>query len=136
MQDLKKKAKLREKFAVEDDWVMPFEVIPIIDIPEFGDKAAVKVLNVTVIAIRSCRLQRHIWGVASMVSRPRLTPAHERELLLFQCLLPPGKETSRKRLKFQDKSLRAVKHQQRGRYTQWRVPGASRSTSVPVHAIG
>lgn len=43
IQDLKKKAKLREKFAVEDDWVLPYEVIPIIDIPEFGDKAAVKV---------------------------------------------------------------------------------------------
>lgn len=42
MQDLKKKEKFREKFAVEDDWVLPFEVVPIIDIPGFGDKAAVK----------------------------------------------------------------------------------------------
>lgn len=32
-QDLKKKPKLREKFGVQDDWVLPFEVIPIIDIP-------------------------------------------------------------------------------------------------------
>jgi leucyl-tRNA synthetase len=30
---LKKKPKLREKFHVHDDWVMPFEVVPIIDIP-------------------------------------------------------------------------------------------------------
>ena len=42
VQDLKKKEKLREKFAVEDDWVLPLEVVPIIDIPGFGDKAAVK----------------------------------------------------------------------------------------------
>jgi hypothetical protein len=40
LQDLKKKPKLREKYGVADDWVMPFEVIPIIDIPGFGDKAA------------------------------------------------------------------------------------------------
>jgi len=38
--DLKKKPKLREKFGVQDDWVMPFEVIPIIDIPGYGNKAA------------------------------------------------------------------------------------------------
>jgi hypothetical protein len=40
LQDLKKKPKLREKYGVADDWVLPFEVIPIIDIPGFGDKAA------------------------------------------------------------------------------------------------
>jgi hypothetical protein len=39
-QDLKKKPKLREKYGVADEWVMPFEVIPIIDIPGFGDMAA------------------------------------------------------------------------------------------------
>lgn len=43
MQDLKKKQKFREKFSVQDDWVLPFEVVPIIDIPGYGDKAAVKV---------------------------------------------------------------------------------------------
>ncbi|CAI7866339.1 unnamed protein product, partial [Closterium sp. NIES-54] len=31
------------KFNVKDEWVLPFEVIPIINIPEFGDAAAVKV---------------------------------------------------------------------------------------------
>eukprot|EP00879_Flechtneria_rotunda_P018430 GHRR01019333.1.p1 GENE.GHRR01019333.1~~GHRR01019333.1.p1 ORF type:complete len:538 (+),score=194.02 GHRR01019333.1:1032-2645(+) len=40
LQDLKKKPKLREKYGVADEWVMPFEVIPIIDIPGFGDCAA------------------------------------------------------------------------------------------------
>ncbi|KAG2427994.1 hypothetical protein HXX76_011980 [Chlamydomonas incerta] len=43
LQDLKKKPKLREKYGVADEWVLPFEVIPIIDIPGFGNQAAVKV---------------------------------------------------------------------------------------------
>ena len=38
--DLKKKPKLREKYGVLDEWVLPLEVIPIIDIPGYGDKAA------------------------------------------------------------------------------------------------
>uniref|UniRef100_A0A383W6K7 leucine--tRNA ligase n=1 Tax=Tetradesmus obliquus TaxID=3088 RepID=A0A383W6K7_TETOB len=38
--DLKKKPKLREKYGIADEWVMPFEVLPIIDIPGFGDCAA------------------------------------------------------------------------------------------------
>lgn len=42
-QDLKKKPKLREKYNVKDEWVLPFEVIPIIEIPDFGNMAAVKV---------------------------------------------------------------------------------------------
>eukprot|EP01025_Chloroclados_australasicus_P057390 TRINITY_DN714_c1_g2_i3.p1 TRINITY_DN714_c1_g2~~TRINITY_DN714_c1_g2_i3.p1 ORF type:complete len:726 (+),score=86.15 TRINITY_DN714_c1_g2_i3:778-2955(+) len=40
LQDLKNKPKLREKFNVEDQWILPFDVIPIINIPEFGDKSA------------------------------------------------------------------------------------------------
>ncbi|KAL5719855.1 leucine--tRNA ligase [Ranunculus cassubicifolius] len=40
LHDLKKKQGLREKYGVKDEWVLPFEVIPIINIPEFGDKAA------------------------------------------------------------------------------------------------
>lgn len=43
LQDLKKKPALREKFGVKDEWVLPFEVIPIINIPGFGDVAAEKV---------------------------------------------------------------------------------------------
>lgn len=40
LQDLKKKPKLREKYGIADEWVMPYDVIPIIDIPGFGDVAA------------------------------------------------------------------------------------------------
>lgn len=42
LQDLKKKPKLREKYHVKDEWVLPFEVIPIIEIPGYGNMAAVK----------------------------------------------------------------------------------------------
>ncbi|KAJ6394930.1 hypothetical protein OIU77_024027 [Salix suchowensis] len=40
---LKAKPAFREKFGVKDEWVVPFEIVPIINIPEFGDKAAEKV---------------------------------------------------------------------------------------------
>ncbi|RRT66702.1 hypothetical protein B296_00039985 [Ensete ventricosum] len=43
LQDLKSKPALRSKFGVKDERVLPFEVIPIINIPEFGDKSAEKV---------------------------------------------------------------------------------------------
>lgn len=43
MKDLKSKPALRQKFKVKDEWVMPFEIIPIINIPGFGDVAAEKV---------------------------------------------------------------------------------------------
>ncbi|KVH87486.1 Aminoacyl-tRNA synthetase, class 1a, anticodon-binding [Cynara cardunculus var. scolymus] len=41
--DLKAKAPFRAKFGVKDEWVLPFEVIPIISHPEFGDKSAEKI---------------------------------------------------------------------------------------------
>ena len=41
--DLKTKEKFRELYNVKEEWVKDFEVVPIIDIPELGDKAAVTV---------------------------------------------------------------------------------------------
>ncbi|XP_058097646.1 leucine--tRNA ligase, cytoplasmic-like [Magnolia sinica] len=43
LHDLKSKPALRSKFGVKDEWVLPFEVVPIINIPEYGDKSAEKV---------------------------------------------------------------------------------------------
>ncbi|KAJ0976414.1 hypothetical protein J5N97_018379 [Dioscorea zingiberensis] len=43
LQDLKSKPALRSKFGVKDEWVLPYEVIPVINNPGFGDKAAEKV---------------------------------------------------------------------------------------------
>ncbi|KAF2075235.1 hypothetical protein CYY_003453 [Polysphondylium violaceum] len=42
LQDLKLKAPLRAKFGIKDEWVLPFEVIPIIDIPGYSNTSAVK----------------------------------------------------------------------------------------------
>ncbi|KAG6781884.1 hypothetical protein POTOM_011269 [Populus tomentosa] len=40
---LKAKPAFREKYGVKDEWVVPFEIVPIINIPDLGDKAAEKV---------------------------------------------------------------------------------------------
>ncbi|XP_058810679.1 leucine--tRNA ligase, cytoplasmic [Phymastichus coffea] len=41
--DLKKKQPLREKYGIKDHMVLPYEPIPILEIPELGNLAAVKV---------------------------------------------------------------------------------------------
>ncbi|GHP08052.1 hypothetical protein PPROV_000679400 [Pycnococcus provasolii] len=43
LRDLKEKPAFREKYGIKDEMIMPFEVIPIINIPEFGDTSAIKV---------------------------------------------------------------------------------------------
>ncbi|KAF2293936.1 hypothetical protein GH714_005832 [Hevea brasiliensis] len=43
LHDLKVKPAFRAKYGVKDEWVMPFDIVPIIDIPEYGDRAAEKV---------------------------------------------------------------------------------------------
>jgi leucyl-tRNA synthetase len=40
LHDLKSKPAFREKFGVKDEWVLPFEVLPIIEVPPFGNKCA------------------------------------------------------------------------------------------------
>lgn len=42
LMDLKKKPDLRQKFGVKDEWILPFEPIPIIETPGFGSLAAVE----------------------------------------------------------------------------------------------
>lgn len=42
LMDLKEKTALRSKFSLEDEWVLPYEPIPIIETPGFGTLAAVE----------------------------------------------------------------------------------------------
>lgn len=43
--DLKKKQAFREKYSIADEMVLPFDPIPIIDVPEFGNLSAVTVYD-------------------------------------------------------------------------------------------
>lgn len=45
LRDLKKKKPLREKYAVTDDMVLPFEPVSIVNVPGFGDLSAVTVCD-------------------------------------------------------------------------------------------
>ncbi|KAK4523936.1 hypothetical protein GAYE_SCF00G1834 [Galdieria yellowstonensis] len=38
--DLKEKVGLREKFHLKNEWIFPFEPVPVVDVPTFGDLSA------------------------------------------------------------------------------------------------
>jgi leucyl-tRNA synthetase len=45
LRDLQTKKGLREKYNIEEEWCIPFEPVPIIEIPEMGNLAAVKIVE-------------------------------------------------------------------------------------------
>ena len=46
LMDLKRKDKLREKFGVKDEWVLPFEVSPLLPTASCGRSRAVESLHI------------------------------------------------------------------------------------------
>ncbi|KAF7810405.1 leucine--tRNA ligase, cytoplasmic [Senna tora] len=40
LHDLKSKPAFRAKYGVKDEWILPFEIVPIIEVPQFGNKCA------------------------------------------------------------------------------------------------
>ncbi|XP_059177006.1 leucine--tRNA ligase, cytoplasmic-like [Physella acuta] len=63
LRDLKNKAPLREKYGIKDEMVIPFEPVPIIDVPGYGNLCAVTACDV--------------FKVSSQNDRDKLTEAKE-----------------------------------------------------------
>lgn len=57
LRDLKNKKALREKYNVLDEHVLPYEPIPIIEIPDFGNLSAVKVVEEMKIASQNDKVK-------------------------------------------------------------------------------
>jgi len=63
LKELQDKPDYRAKFKLTDEMVVPYEVIPIIEIPGYGDKAAVfvceklKIKVTRVVAVVVCQLR-------------------------------------------------------------------------------
>jgi leucyl-tRNA synthetase len=55
--DLKKKKALREKYNITDEMVIPFEPVPIIELPEYGQLAAVFLCNKLGVTSQNDRLK-------------------------------------------------------------------------------
>jgi hypothetical protein len=77
VQDLKKKEKLREKFRVLDSWVLPFEVVPIIAIPGFGNTSAVKVRLPCAVLPLGCRSCFYVPLLIVVISSPTCLPSSQ-----------------------------------------------------------
>lgn len=45
LRDLQTKAAIREEYGVDEEWCVPFAPVPIINIPDFGDMCAVKLVE-------------------------------------------------------------------------------------------
>lgn len=60
LKELQDKPEYRAKFKLTDEMVMPYEVVPIIDIPGYGDKAAVVVCEKLKIKVRYDSLHLHL----------------------------------------------------------------------------
>ena len=45
LRDLQTKQVLRDEYKILEEWCVPFQPVPIINIPEFGDLSAVKLVD-------------------------------------------------------------------------------------------
>jgi len=64
LRDFQTKEGLRQKFNVKEEWCVPFKPIPIIDIPDFGNLSAVRLVDEM--------------GIVSQKDKDKLAEAKER----------------------------------------------------------
>ena len=93
LRDLKNKAAFREKYGVTDEMVLPFEPVPIIRIPEFGDLSAI-------FACDKLKIQSQVGNCTSLFGN---LPPHLRQHLNLEVL--PRRSSSVGRASFKGPSL-------------------------------